>query len=187
MSKIYFATTNEIKFKSAQEPCKKYGLELEQVYIEVDEIQSENSTKIIEDKVTKVFAQLNHPVLVSDDSWNIPALNGFPGPYMKSINSWFTGQDWVNLMLPHKNKKIYLNNLLAFTDDGINITIFEGTSERVFLTKPSPKPGIPVLQATSLPSHTKPLNEMWSEDSAPVIRSNKVWEDFAKWYKETYS
>lgn len=186
MSKIYFATTNEIKFKSAKEPCKKHGLELEQVYIEVDEIQSENPTKIIEDKITKIFAHLNHPVLVSDDSWSIPALNGFPGPYMKSINHWFTGQDWVNLMKSHNDKKIYLNNLLAFTDDGVNITIFEGTSERIFLDKPSAKPGIPVLQATTLPGHTKPLNEMWAEDATPVIRNNQVWDDFAKWYKETY-
>lgn len=186
MSKIYFATTNEIKFKSGQEACKKHGLELEQIFIEVDEIQSEDPQKIIKDKITKIFQSVKHPVLVSDDSWSIPALNGFPGPYMKSVNHWFTGQDWVNLMKSHINKSIFLNNLLAFTDNGMDITTFEGTAERIFLEKPSGKPGIPVLQATSLPGHKKPLNEMWEEDSKPIIRSKHVWDDFANWYKEKY-
>ena len=96
---------------------------MKQAKIEIDEIQGEDPKIIIEDKARRAYAKLKKPVVVSDDSWNMPALNGFPGPYMKSINHWFTPQDFLRLMEGIADRTVILHQYLAYYD-GHQLRIF---------------------------------------------------------------
>jgi len=116
MRGLFFATGNTEKFDIAQATCQPLGVTLEHVTLDIDEIQGEDSELIIRDKVTKVFSELKRPVVVSDDSWNIPGLRGFPGPYMKSMEHWFTPEDFLNLTQPLQDRRIILIQLLAYQD-----------------------------------------------------------------------
>ena len=78
------------KFNHAKESLAKFGVDLEQKDLDIDEIQSDSISKIAEDKAKKAFAILQEPLVVSDSGWEIPALNNFPGPYMKYVNHWFS-------------------------------------------------------------------------------------------------
>jgi XTP/dITP diphosphohydrolase len=116
MDKIYFATSNQDKIQIAQIACAGVGITVVPVKLDIDEIQGEIPELIIKDKVRRAYEKLGLPVVVSDDTWNIPALHGFPGPYMKSMNHWFKPQDFLRLMDGIKNRKIILHQYLAYTD-----------------------------------------------------------------------
>lgn len=109
-------TGNDEKFKIGQTICKSYGIELIKNHLEFDEVQSEDPSYVVRKKAERAYALLGSPLVVSDDAWNSPALNGFPGPYMKSIDYWFTPQNWLDLMRDIQDRRITLIQQLAFYD-----------------------------------------------------------------------
>lgn len=114
---LNFATTNAEKLHIAQMQCQKHGLTLQQISMpDIHEIQGEDPRVIIEHKARAAYELLQKPVVVSDDSWHIPALNGFPGPYMKSINYWFTNDDFLRLMQGITDRHVYIQQYLAYAD-----------------------------------------------------------------------
>lgn len=116
MNELIFCTGNNEKFLNASYVGKKHGVTILQEKLEIDEIQSEDAELILMDKLQKAYALMQKPVVVSDDSWEIPALNGFPGPYMKSINHWLAPEDYLRLTFPLEDRSIYLIQRLGYTD-----------------------------------------------------------------------
>lgn len=80
MKPLLFATGNNVKFRMATETCKRYGLELQQISLDLPEIQAHDGETVARDKALRVFEELQKPIIVSDDSWLIPGLKNFPGP-----------------------------------------------------------------------------------------------------------
>ena len=119
MKSIYFATSNQEKIQIAQTVCAEAGLTVQPVTLEIDEIQGEDPEVIVRDKAQRAYEQLGMPVVVSDDTWDIPSLKGFPGAYMKSINYWFTPDDFLRLMKGVDDRKIILHQYLAYTDGNV--------------------------------------------------------------------
>ncbi len=181
---LIFCTSNPDKLKFAKLACQKHGVELEQIDNQVDEVQSEDPIEIIKHKAKSVFDKINKPLLVSDDCWSIPALNGFPGPYMKSMNHWFTASDWLKIMKNYQDKTIYLTARLAYINKNGLITIFEETHERKFIDQASSRPGTPILQVTSFVDDKTPLNELLKKDLDKYCAGRKLWDDFLDWYKK---
>jgi len=130
--KLIFSTGNSDKFHTAQRVLQPSGIELSQAKLDIDEIQSEGGDAIILDKSHKAFGLVGRPVVVSDDSWSIPGLNGFPGPYMKSINTWFKEEDFLNLTINLKDRQIFLTNRLAY-NDGHKIKLFKNDRKGMLL------------------------------------------------------
>src|SRR5688500_9007696 len=97
---LVYATSNNVKFDTANLVCKKIGLELERHAIDIPEIQAPDGESVARDKAQKVFDQLRQPVVISDDSWLIAGLNDFPGPFMKYVGKWLSLDDWMRLTLP---------------------------------------------------------------------------------------
>lgn len=116
MHKILFATGNKEKFNHAVLLCKEFGIELEQAALDIDEIQEEDSELIVRDKAQKAFALVGKPVIVSDDSWSILGLNGFPGAYMKSMDHWFSSEDFLRLTSTLSDRRIVLSRWLTYQD-----------------------------------------------------------------------
>ena len=110
--KIKYVTGNKIKINYANNQLNKFGIEIEQVVLDVHEIQSLEKFAVAEDKAKKAFAILNEPFFVTDTFWEIPALNGFPGAFMKYINNWFVPQDILNLMKDKNDRRGMLERFL---------------------------------------------------------------------------
>lgn len=121
--KLSFATSNTHKFELGQYFLKEYGITLHRQPIDIDEIQAEDAERIVADKASKAYEALGRPVIVSDDSWDIPAFGGFPGPYMKSLNHWFTAQDFLDFMHRKTNRRIILHQYLCYAD-GMKTKVF---------------------------------------------------------------
>lgn len=128
---LIFATGNKDKFGRAFLVAKKNGITLEQKDIDIDEIQSEIHEEILIDKLKKAYELLQQPVIVSDDAWSIPELNGFPGSYMKSMTTWFSTEDFLRLCEPLKDRKAVLHQYLAYTDGKNEIILNHDTEGKI--------------------------------------------------------
>ncbi len=192
MEKIHFVTGNAEKIEIAKVVCEQDGIVVEPVTLAVDEIQGEDPEIIVSDKAKRAYIQLEMPLVVSDDTWNIPALNGFPGPYMKSINHWFTPEDFLRLMDGIVDRTVILHQYLAFTDVDV-VKVFRNDipgkiiEETRGYNKKSPNMSVTALDA----DNGKTIAEVFELGQEAVIeryrRRRDVWHDFVEWYSHSHN
>lgn len=193
MSEILFSTSNPEKTLIAKTICSAKGLNVEQISLDIDEIQGEDPKVIAEDKVRKAYQKIKKAVVVSDDSWDIPALNGFPGPYMKSLNHWFKAEDFLRLMDGINDRTIIIHQYLSYFD-GKNIYTFKNDfSGKVTLEPRGKNDRSPSTMITELDiDNGKTIAELFEEveQGALINRyltNNDVWHEFVTWYLKTKS
>lgn len=116
MTKVLFATSNARKIKEANRALGRYGIKVEPVKVEVDEIQDRDPVRVVKEKARAAYQVLQKPVIVSDTSWAIPALGGFPGAYMKDVTAWLAANDWLFMMARHEDKTIYCYEHIVYYD-----------------------------------------------------------------------
>ncbi len=192
MPTVYFATTNQDKIQIAQTACAEAEITVVPVRLEIDEIQGENPELIVIDKARRAYEKLGKPVIVSDDTWNIRALNGFPGAYMKSVNHWFTSDDFLRLMKGIEDRKITVHQYLAYTDgkmtkvfkNDLNGTVAEEARGK---NKTNPSTTVTLLDA----DNGKTIAEVFEQGAEAVIARYKnqpdAWHEFIEWYTKVYS
>lgn len=135
MKQILFATGNARKIEEANGTLSLFGIAVKPIKIEIDEIQHQDSAEITKAKVRAAYEVLHEPVVVADTTWEIPALSGFPGGYMKDVATWFDAKDWLALMSRHKDKTILCHEHVAYFD-GENVHHFVSTYKGTFIDEP---------------------------------------------------
>jgi non-canonical purine NTP pyrophosphatase (RdgB/HAM1 family) len=187
MSKLFFATGNTEKFRIAEAACKALGFGLDQAVLEVDEIQGEDSEVIALDKANRAFQALRAPVVINDDSWAIPGLNGFPGPYMKSVAHWLSAQDFLNLTRSLSDRRTILSQIIVYQDAHGTHTI-KNEFTNTLLTEARGNYGTSWQKIVTVPSDNG-LSVAEAYDKGASLRGREVtagWDQFAKWYSETH-
>ncbi|MBI5138370.1 MAG: hypothetical protein HZA95_01060 [Candidatus Vogelbacteria bacterium] len=81
--KILFATSNKKKVENAQRSMAKYGIDVEQVDIELNESRSFDPEVIAVEKAQQAFSLLQKPVMVEDSGFFVRAIGGFPKTHVK--------------------------------------------------------------------------------------------------------
>lgn len=188
MPKITFATKNSQKFYAAKTICAIYNIDISQFSPEIDEIQGEDPENIAIDKANKAFASLCAPVVIVDDTWNVPALKGFPGPYMKSMNKWFEPSDWLRLMNNITDRQIFMHQILVYKTETLT-KVFSAKIPGIMLHSSRGDPGLNTSQAViSLDvDEGKSIAEVYSGKKVNTnryIQRGDVWVKFAKWYSQ---
>ncbi len=114
---LLYVTSNQNKIVTANKLLKPFGISVEGIKVDgIIEPQTDDILKISTLKAQQAFKKVQKPLIVSDGSWIIPGLNGFPGPYMAFVNKWFTSQDFLNLMKDKKNREIVLRECVTYID-----------------------------------------------------------------------
>ena len=182
MRSIIFSTGNTQKFDIAHAVCAKHDLELTQNALEIDEIQGEDAEIIIRDKAQKAFAFLGQPVIVSDDSWSIPGLNGFPGAYMKSMDHWLTPEDFLNLTRKLEDRRIILIQMLAYQDN-THQQVFRREYTGTLLTEARGTEGKPLQKILTMPGDNG-LSVAEAYEAGTIHAERDVaagWNDLIDW------
>lgn len=182
MNTFSVITTNEDKFRTAQKVCAEFGVQLEQVAsYDIDEIQGEDAKKIVARKAADAYALVQKPVIVTDDSWIIPALGGFPGAYMKSVNQWFAIEDWLRLLSGVKDRTVVLSQLVAYQDAHEQV-IFAVDVEGILLDKPQgdSKKSPPMALASFDGGKTTVAQNMVAGASS-TAHLKTAWHELAAW------
>jgi len=175
---IKFATTNQRKLAEARAACKKYGIEITQLSLEIDEIQHSDPIAIARDKAAKSYEEAGDPVVVTDTAWGIPAINGFPGGYMKDVAGWLEPENFIALVARYDDRRI------SFTE---TIVYYDGKEMRVFseeymgeIAEVPRGEGNSVEQIAMFNGRTLAEAHALGENSHES--EDYVWTDFAKWY-----
>lgn len=184
MKQLVFSTGNTSKYSYAHKVCGQYDIDLSQSTLEIDEIQGEDEAKIALDKAEKAYELLQRPVIVTDDSWAMPGLGGFPGAYMKSMNHWFRPEDFINLTQPLTDRRIFLTACLAYKDEARS-RLFVQKQEGVVLTEPKGSHGPAAARIISmLGDEGLTIAEVYDEGLNTADREYaKIWHEFAEWYR----
>ena len=182
MAQFAFVTSNDEKISTARRHLHVVGLRFDTISVDLIEIQSADIVEIAKNKAEQAFKQLGAPVVVSDHSWSIPALNGFPGPFMKYVNQWFSTSDMQNLMAHHDDKTIIKTEVVFFRDSRVSKAFTCSMSGR-FVEEPRGS-GLPLMRIVSFLEDGRTVSECIESDTDASL-DYTVWEDFAKWYLES--
>ena len=180
MADLHFVTTNDHKLLAATEVCSQFGIKLIRHNLELQEIQADNGEAIALHKVRQAYDKLISPVVITDDSWLIPGLNGFPGPYMKYMVDWLSIEDFVRLTSQLKDRRIILRQIIAYQDDR-QAKVFSLDIEGVLLTEPRGASPIPHFSITSFDGGAHSAAELWSTGSSSISERRTAWHALIAW------
>ena len=179
MKHVIFATGSDRKIRHMRQACEQFGIIVEQQDYAMDEIQAHDPRKISEHKAEQAFkASKGAPVVINDAYWSIPALNGFPGGYMKDVCQWLTADDWIALLAGKADRRVCITETVIYKDHMTTKTI-----ARDYWLDAVEVP-YPQTDAESI-THVVAVDGMTIAQARKEQRTlfrETVWLDFAQWF-----
>lgn len=77
--KIRFVSGNEYKLAEASRILSSAGITVSPFKLNIDELQTEDTARLVKDKTMKAFRQVGRPLFVEHTGLYLDVLNGFPG------------------------------------------------------------------------------------------------------------
>jgi len=179
MPRFIFVTSNEHKVKTAKVMCDKYNISFGRENIDIVEIQS-SGEEIALDKARQAYKKFKSPVVVTDDSWNIPGLNGFPGAYMRYVNQWLKPKDFINLTHGLSDRRIIMEHVIAYKDSD-NEKIFTTNIPGVLLTESRGSSIIPHFSVMSFDGGKTSVAESEKGDNVALESLPNSWKPLCEW------
>jgi XTP/dITP diphosphohydrolase len=181
MKEIIFVTGNSRKLGEAKSSCSLFDIEIKQQSLSIDEIQSHEPSIIALQKAAKAYEILTKPLVVNDAYWTIPALNGFPGGYMKDVAEWFTPEDFISLVRNKVDKSVVITECVVY-QDATSVKTFKKEFRGVIGEVPKGKGNsieqVAVFNGMTLAEHHD-INQ-YSEKP-----EDQIWYEFARWFVES--
>ena len=183
MKQLLFATTNSRKIQEANQTLAPFDIEVKPVQVDINEIQHRDSAEIAKAKARAAYAVTNKPVVVSDTSWEIPALGGFPGGYMKDVSAWWLAKDWLAIMASHEDKTIFCHEHVAYFD-GDELQHFVSTYTGKFITEARGRidEGESIEQVVILYGGMTMAEQTAEGGIASAGESLEHWKSFGEWF-----
>jgi len=184
MDTLYYVTGNESKFDQAKAFFSPRGIGLVQANLDTYEIQGSDALSIAQSKARQAWDQLHEPLFINDACWIIPALGGFPGPYMKYINQWFQPEDFLNLMRGKADRTIILRDVIVYADANGAQTFtndHKGTILEAVFPGEYRNPSDVVV---SLSASGRSLAQELAAGSSFLEGEDTVWKSFLSWLKD---
>ena len=122
---IYFITSNRRKFASLQKLLQPLGIDLQQLDYDFDEGRGLDIQTIAKSKLSqakKVFP--NKRLIVDDRGFFIPALKGFPGPFVKLLLDSFSYPGIIKLMQAETDRRAIFSFAVGY---------FDGEKDHIFV------------------------------------------------------
>lgn len=181
---VIMVTGNHEKYKIANDIFKDKGLSLIQEKLETPEIQSYNVEEVSAYSALYAAEKLNSSVIKSDVGYFIPALNGFPGPFVKYINGMLSSEEILKLMENKVDRTIILKECLTFATPTGEIKQFINEERATIALKAhgtgSAFDRIVIFEGQELP---KSMNTD-EENLEHFKKSLKIYEDMAEYLKK---
>ena len=114
---IYFVTSNEKKFTSLKNILSSLNVILERLEYDFDEGRELSIEQVAKNKLSQAKVAFPDKRLIVDDrGFFIPALNGFPGPFVKLLLGSFSYKGLIKLMADEKDKRAIFSYAVGYFD-----------------------------------------------------------------------
>ena len=178
---ILYITSNQNKIETANKHLNPFGIKVKGMTVDgIIEPQIDDVVEISKSKAQQAYYKLKKSLIVSDSGWMFAALNGFPGPYMASINRWFTAQDFLNLMHGKENREIVLRECVTYIDkDTLKTFLFDSKGT---VLKEASGEGTPLDQIVTFKEDLKSMAKCQNENILRIPQ-NELWKEVGEWLK----
>ena len=177
---LTFVTGSDRKVGEAQLVCDPVGIEIIKTPLDIHEIQSDKPQDISVHKAEQAYEKLQKPLVITDTFFSIPALNGFPGAYMKDVVQWLRPEDFILLMSDKTDKTITFSENITYIDsEGIKTFSKEFRGHIVDAPRGS---GNSIENVAEFDGVT--LGERRAQGGFSHKPDDFVWVDFVDWYRE---
>jgi XTP/dITP diphosphohydrolase len=181
---VTFVTGNDGKYEIARDIFSQYGVDLLQDTMDAPEIQSLSVEEVAKYSAEYAAHKLNKAVIKSDVGYYIPALNGFPGPFIKFINQYLTAEKILNLMSKETDRKLIIRECVVLAVPGRESKSF--THEHIAkISECADGSGSPIDQVMILDGF---LNTRGASSEKDVVeyfkKSLKLYHEVAQYLKE---
>lgn len=133
---VFLVTGNPKKVEVAKHALGAFDIDVEQLAFDTPEIQSSDTEEVAKYSVKYAAEETGKAVIKGDFGMFIEVLNGFPGPFVKYINKWFTADKFVELYRNEENKKAYFIDALGYCEPGKDPTCFISRTYGTLITAP---------------------------------------------------
>jgi non-canonical purine NTP pyrophosphatase (RdgB/HAM1 family) len=175
---LYFITGNKGKFEEAK--LELAPIELEQKELDLAEIQSLDSKKVIMHKLKEAAKNNQGEFIVDDVSLSLKALNGFPGPLIKFFIEALGSETIYDLCKTLGNQEAEAKATIGYTN-GKETIFFEGKIKGK-IVEPRGENGFgwdPIFQPKG---KEKTFAEMTKEEKNKISHRSKAIKKFKEWY-----
>jgi inosine triphosphate pyrophosphatase len=121
MKKIVYVTGNAHK---SEYFAKIMGMDIKQMKVDVDEIQSLNLREVVKHKAYQAFELAKRPVIVEDTKMTFNALGALPGPFIKWFLDELGAEGLCKLLDGYSDRSAIAGAAIAYYD-GSTLEIFE--------------------------------------------------------------
>lgn len=130
---VYFITSNQRKFASLQKLLHPIGINLQQLDYDFDEGQGLDIQTIAKSKLAQAKKAFpNKRLIVDDRGFFIPALKGFPGPFVKLLLDSFSYPGIIKLMQNETDRRAIFSFAVCYFDGAKDHTFV--ANEEGFIT-----------------------------------------------------
>ena len=185
--KINYLTTNNLKFEIAKRffnAIREY--ELVQLTHHIPEIQDTSCEEIARQSAIHAAQQIGEPCIVMDAGFFIPALNGFPGPFVKYVNEWISEERLLRMLDTNDNRAAYFTDALAVGFPDGTAEVFSHRTMGRLANKSEYRPSKWPANSLFIPDgHTIPLGSLSNEAQTDFWASqNENWPKLIAYLKE---
>ena len=181
---IIYVTGNDLKFQIANNVFKQSKIKLIQQKLDTPEIQSDDVCEVAKYSALWALEKLNSSVMVTDAGFYINALNGFPGPFVKYINRWFSTDDILKLLEDKEDRSIYIKDCLVYCSKHGEMKIFEHQLKGVITKKVKSERGSIIDRLVIPESLDRTISELTPEETIEYWGSNSTIIEFKEWIEE---
>lgn len=122
---IHFITSNHQKFTSLQKLLQPLGIDLYQLDYDFDEGRGLDIQTIAKSKLSQAKKAFpNKRLIVDDRGFFIPALKGFPGPFVKLLLDSFSYPGIIKLMQGETDRRAIFSFAVGY---------FDGKEDHIFI------------------------------------------------------
>jgi len=133
---IYFITSNQRKFASLQRLLQPLDIDLQQLDHDFDEGRGLDIQTIAKSKLSQAKKTFpNKRLIVDDRGFFIPALKGFPGPFVKLLLDSFSYPGIIKLMQGETDRRAVFSFAVGYFD-GEKDHIFVADEEGFIIDEP---------------------------------------------------
>jgi len=114
---VYFVTSNKKKFSSLKRFLSPLDIRLERLEFDFDEGRELNIEAVTRSKLEQAKKAFpGKKIIVDDRGFFIPALGGFPGPFVKLLLNSFSYKGLVKLMHDEEDRRAIFSLAIGYYD-----------------------------------------------------------------------
>lgn len=126
MLEIRFLSGNKFKIEEASQILERAGVSVVPVNAKVEELQTEDTSRLVKDKAIKAFEKIGRPLFVEHTGLYIDYMNGLPGGLTQIFWDTLQADKFTQLFGKEGENTLVAKTVIGFVD-GKRFHLFEGS------------------------------------------------------------